>query len=83
MVVLKSYQREDVNQTKDGYDFGDIRTRGKKVSHACLKKALSKHFWTASSCTHVGRNKHTLSQKYKYLLLAFCIWTHYSTKHGT
>lgn len=38
MVVLKSYQREDVNQTKDGYDFGDIRIRGNKVSYACLKK---------------------------------------------
>lgn len=44
MVVLKFYQREDENQTKDGYDFGDIRTRGTKVSYACLKKHSLKHF---------------------------------------
>lgn len=44
MVVLKSCQREDINQTKDGYDFRDIRTRGIKVSYACLKKYFLKQF---------------------------------------
>lgn len=44
MEALKSCQREDANQTKDGYDFGDIRTK-RNESFLCLsQEALSKTF---------------------------------------